>query len=137
LIILHGFGQICTNLTSYCTKLSILQLVGLIHTHLASYCSKLSILQFVGLIRTHLTSCCMVGAIYFYGFYSSSWEIFHWNQYVTFAWYCCYFCHLSIKSYFQLLYMVAPSSSSRGIRWWQLSSRAVNGDNGPLASGLL
>jgi hypothetical protein len=63
-VYLHGLVPICTNLTSYCTNLSILQLVGLIHTHLPSYCSKLSILQLVGLIRTHLTSCCMVGAIY-------------------------------------------------------------------------
>jgi hypothetical protein len=64
LIILHGFRPICTNLTSYCTKLSILQLVGLTYTHLTSYCTKLSILQLVGLIHTHLTSCCMVGVIY-------------------------------------------------------------------------
>jgi hypothetical protein len=64
LCILHGFVPICTNLTSYCTNFSILQLVGLIHTHLTSYCSKLSILQLIGLIHTHLTSCCMVGAMY-------------------------------------------------------------------------
>jgi hypothetical protein len=31
---------------------------------MTSYCSKLSILQLVGLIRTHLTSCCMMGVIY-------------------------------------------------------------------------
>ena len=31
---------------------------------MSSYCIKLSFLEVVGLICTHLPSCCMVGAIY-------------------------------------------------------------------------
>jgi hypothetical protein len=73
-IILYGFGPICTNLTSCCTKLSILQFVGVIHTHLTSCCSKLSISQLVGLIRTHLTSCCMASAIYSLFFTDPKWD---------------------------------------------------------------
>ena len=41
-----------------------LQVVGPICTHLSSYCTKLSILKVVEPIYTHLISYCMVGAIY-------------------------------------------------------------------------